>query len=95
MASHQQFVNRLRSRPAVRAELARLERVEGPFLDLVLQSRCGAGLTLSQVARRMGVQTPTVARVERRLRAGGEQLSIRTLQRYAAACGKQLVVRFE
>lgn len=95
MASHQQFVNRLRPRPAVRAELARLERVEGPSLDLVLQFRRGAGLTLSQVARRMGVQTPTVERVERRLRAGGEQLSIRTLQRYAAACGKQLVVKFE
>lgn len=80
--------------PAVRAEYERVEREEMPMLDTILKARAEAGLTQAQVAERMGTKAPAVARLENSLVTGKHSPSIATLQKYAAALGKKLEVRF-
>jgi transcriptional regulator with XRE-family HTH domain len=80
-------------RPAVRAEVERIEREEAVLLDALLKARQQAGLTQAQVAERMGTHAPAVARLERSLATGKHSPSIATLRRYVKACGKRLVLR--
>ena len=53
MKTHEQIVDKLMSRPGVRAEVERLEREEFALLDILLKARDDAGLTQAQVAKRM------------------------------------------
>ena len=56
-------------------------------LQLLLQQmRSRAGLTVSQVAEKMGVTQPAVSKLEK----NASRASILTLQRYAQACGTEL-----
>jgi transcriptional regulator with XRE-family HTH domain len=80
-------------RPGVRAEVERIERVEGALLDALLKARQNAGLTQAQVAERMGTHAPAVARLERALATGKHSPSIATVRSYVKACGKRLVLR--
>ncbi|HEY2452693.1 MAG TPA: helix-turn-helix transcriptional regulator [Scandinavium sp.] len=57
----------------------RQERLRG----MLAQWRAHAGLTRSQVAKKMGVSAPTVSRME----ANVTRASLDTLTRYALACG--------
>jgi transcriptional regulator with XRE-family HTH domain len=60
---------------------------EAPKFDLWLAlnyARRDAGLTQAQVAERMGVSQPQVARVERQ---GNEAYTLNTLRRYVRALG--------
>lgn len=50
-------------------------------------------LTQSEVASRMNTVQPAVARLEAKLSAG-ELPSIKVLERYANALGRQIVIRF-
>jgi hypothetical protein len=77
MQAHDQLVKKLLRRPGVRAEVERIEREEGALLDALLKSRQAAGLTLAQVAERMGTQAPAVARLERSLATGKHSPSLR------------------
>ncbi len=61
MKTHEQIVDKLMSRPGVRAEVERLEREEFALLDILLKARDDAGLTQAQVAKRM--PPPAVARL--------------------------------
>ena len=92
MKTHQQLIDDLMSRPDVRAEVERIEREEGHLLDALLKARREAGLTQADVAKKMGTQPPSVARLERSLATGKHSPSISTLRKYAQACGKRLVV---
>ncbi len=92
MKTHQQLIDDLMSRPEVRAEVERIEREEGHLLDALLKARHEAGLTQADVAKKMGTQPPSVARLERSLATGKHSPSISTLKKYAQACGKRLVV---
>ena len=65
-----------------------------PTLDALLDARIEAGLTQAQVAERMGTKAPAVARLENALVTGKHSPSIATLQKYAAAMGKRVEVRF-
>lgn len=65
-----------------------------PMLDVLLDARIEAGLTQAQVAERMGTKAPAVARLENSLVTGKHSPSIATLQKYAAAVGKRIEVRF-
>ncbi|NLZ11021.1 MAG: XRE family transcriptional regulator [Alcaligenaceae bacterium] len=47
-----------------------------------------------RLAERMGTQAPAVARLENALVTGKHSPSVATLQKYAAALGKRLEVRF-
>ena len=92
MRTHEQIVEKLISRPGVRAEAERLEREEFALLDVLLKARHEAGLSQAQVAKRMGTQAPAVARLERALATGKHSPSVATLRKYVSACGKRLVL---
>jgi DNA-binding XRE family transcriptional regulator len=55
----------------------------------LIQARSEAGMSQAEVAERLGVTQPAVARME-----SGKNISIRSLSRYATAVGKpiQLVI---
>ena len=93
MKTHDQIVKALLRRPAVRAEVERIEREEGELLDAFLNARHEAGLSQAQVAERMGTHAPAIARLERSLATGKHSPSLATLRKYADACGKQLVLK--
>ena len=93
MKTHDQIVKTLMRRPAVRAEVERIEREEGELLDAFLKARHEAGLSQAQVAERMGTYAPAIARLERSLATGKHSPSLATLRKYADACGKQLVLK--
>ena len=58
---------------------------------LLQQMRGRAGLTISQVAERMGVSQPAVSKLEK----NASRASFQTLQRYAQACGAELRIGFQ
>ena len=93
MKTHDQIVKTLMRRPAVRAEVERIEREEGELLDALLKARHEAGLSQAQVAERMGTHAPAIARLERSLATGKHSPSLETLRKYEDACGKQLVLK--
>ena len=93
MRTHDQLIKKLMRRPAVRAEVERLDREESALLDALLKARQEAGLTQAQVAELMGTQAPAVARLERALATGKHSPSVATLRRYVKACGKRLVLQ--
>ncbi|MCK9139958.1 helix-turn-helix domain-containing protein [Haemophilus influenzae] len=56
--------------------------------SLLKEMRTRAGLTVSQVAEKMGVTQPAISKLER----NASRASFLTLQRYAQACGSELIV---
>ena len=61
-------------------------------LATLLEARREAGLTQAEVALRMGVSQPVLARIESSLGSRKHTPSLKTLKRYAEACGKRLVI---
>jgi DNA-binding XRE family transcriptional regulator len=61
-------------------------------LAALLKARKDAGLTQAEVASRMGVSQPVLARIESSLGNREHAPSLSTLRRYATACGKRLVI---
>lgn len=57
----------------------------------LIAARSRAGLTQADVAQRMGTTQSVIARLE----GGKRHPSMRTVQRYAQACGARAVVRLE
>jgi len=94
MATYKDLRERALSNPDVRAEYERLNREELALLDVMLAARRDAGLSQADVAERMGTKAPAVTRLERALATGQHSPSIDTLRKYAAACGKKLVISF-
>jgi DNA-binding XRE family transcriptional regulator len=87
-------------------EAARMRRIDPEFraaydalddefaaLDELLKARKAAGLTQTQIAKRMGVSQPVLARIEGSLGNRKSSPTLATLRRYAEACGKKLVIR--
>ena len=62
-------------------------------LAALLKARTAAGLTQADVASRMGVSQPVVARIEASLGKKDHSPSLNTLRRYADACGMKLVIQ--
>lgn len=92
MTPYKELRTRALADPEVRAEYERLNREEFALLDQMLAARHAAGLSQAQVAERMGTKAPAVTRLERALASGQHSPSIDTLRKYAAACGKKLVI---
>ena len=92
MTTYKELRSRALSDPEVRTEYERLNREEFALLDQMLAARHAAGLSQAQVAERMGTKAPAVTRLERALASGQHSPSIDTLRKYAAACGKKLVI---
>ena len=78
--------------PAFRTAYDMLED-EFAALDALLKARKEAGLTQADVASRMGVSQPVLARIESSLGSRKHSPSLATLRRYAEACGKKLVIQ--
>ena len=78
--------------PAFAAAYGALED-EFAVLDALLKARNAAGLTQAQVASRMGVSQPVVARIESSLGSKKHSPSLNTLRRYASACGMKLQIQ--
>ncbi len=62
-------------------------------LAALLQARKDAGLTQADVAKRMGVSQPVLARIESSLGNQKHSPTLTTLRAYAAACGKKLLIQ--
>lgn len=62
-------------------------------LGALLHARKDAGLTQADVAGRMGVSQPVLARIESSLGSRKHSPSLATLRKYATACGKKLVIQ--
>ncbi|VWD00284.1 XRE family transcriptional regulator [Burkholderia lata] len=84
---------RLLADPAVKAAYDALDE-EFTALDALLAARRDAGLTQAQVAERMGTTASAVSRLEASLSSDKHSPSFSTLRKYAAACGKKLVISF-
>lgn len=89
----QKDTKRLLANPAVKAAYAALED-EYAALRVLLAARRDAGLTQAQVAQRMGTTASAVSRLESSLSSEKHSPSFATLRKYAAACGKRLVIAF-
>ena len=62
-------------------------------LAALLEARSEAGLTQAEVASRMGVSQPVLARIESSLGKNDHSPSLHSLRRYAKACGMKLVIQ--
>ena len=62
---------------------------EFAFNEKMIQARKRAGMSQADVARRMGISQPRVARIE-----SGSNISMDILRRYAEATGSALVIDF-
>jgi DNA-binding XRE family transcriptional regulator len=71
------------------------EALEDEFaaLDALLTARRQAGLTQEQVAAKMGVSQPSLARVEASLGSHRHSPSLEMLRKYAAAVNCKLEIR--
>jgi DNA-binding XRE family transcriptional regulator len=92
MLTHKQMVSKMLKKPSVKAKVEELNRAEFSILDEILAARKAAGLTQAQVAKKMGTQTPAVARLESSLATGKHSPSLNTLKKYAEAVGKKVQV---
>ena len=61
-------------------------------LAVLLKARKDAGMTQAEVAAKMGVSQPVLARIESSLGSHKHAPSLETLRKYAIACGKRLVI---
>lgn len=78
--------------PAFRVAYDALED-EFAALGALLHARKEAGLTQADVASRMGVSQPVLARIESSLGSRNHSPSLATLRKYADACGMKLVIQ--
>lgn len=62
-------------------------------LSALLKARKEAGMTQADVALKMGISQPVLARIESSLGKRDHSPSLSTLRRYAQACGKKLVIQ--
>jgi len=62
-------------------------------LDALLTARRQAGLSQAEIARRMGMKSSSLARIEMSLGNHKHSPSLETLRRYAEACGKKLKLK--
>jgi len=71
------------------------QALEGEFaaLDALLAARREAGMTQEQVAAKMGVSQPSLARVEASLGSHRHSPSLEMLRKYAAAVNCKLEIR--
>ena len=86
------FRKKALAKPGVKAAYDALEE-EFAALHSLLAARKKAGLTQTEVARRMGVSQPVLARIESSLGNRRHSPSLDTLRKYAKACGRKLQIR--
>lgn len=93
MTEHEQLVEKLLAKPAVRAEYDKLAP-EFALLEQMLGARQAAGLSRAELAERMGTKAPIITRLEASLGSQTRSPSLAMLRKYADAVGCELQVRF-
>lgn len=88
--THKQLKEKVLGNPTVRAKYDALEP-EFNLLRSMIEARQRAGISQTEVARRMGTQPPAIARLESF--NGHHSPSLKTLTRYAQAVGCRLEIR--
>ncbi len=86
-AGHRAQAEAIRTRP----EYARVKNEFELEYEVALElakARKTAGMTQAEVANAMGTTQSVISRIER-----GANVSIETLERYVAACGRHLEIR--
>jgi predicted XRE-type DNA-binding protein len=73
--------------PAYKDAYDALEQ-EFTIASALIDARSAAGLTQAEVAERLGVTQPAVARME-----SGKNISIRSIARYAKAVGRPITIQ--
>jgi DNA-binding XRE family transcriptional regulator len=76
----------MENNPEYKAAYNSLEQ-EFAIAGALIRARSEAGMTQTDVAARLGVTQPAVARIE-----SGKNVSLRTISRYAAAVGKKITL---
>jgi transcriptional regulator with XRE-family HTH domain len=90
MLTHKELKSRALERADVKAEYDRLDE-EFTFLDEFLKARAAAGITQTEIAKRIGTTQSAIARLES---GGGKHSpSLATLEKYAHALGCRLELR--
>ena len=89
-SDHRDVVEEAMLDPEYRRAAARFERAEA-IARVIIAYRIEHGLTQDQLANMMGMQGPAISRLE----SGTHQPNLETLQRFAEATGRRLVVGFE
>jgi len=87
MTTLKELKRRLLADPEVRAEYEAL-KLEERLAAKLMQARRAAGLTQAQLAQRIGAKQAAIARIE----SGRHLPGLATLQGYAKATGRRLVV---
>jgi transcriptional regulator with XRE-family HTH domain len=90
--NHEDLRQKALSKTSVRKAYEDLEP-EYALLKRMLTARKRAGLSQSEVAKKMGTKAPAVARLERSLETGSHSPSVQTLRRYAKAVNCRLDIR--
>ncbi|MFM8454192.1 MAG: helix-turn-helix domain-containing protein [Gammaproteobacteria bacterium] len=91
--SNRKFLNTLMKDPEFKLKYASLDH-EFSLLEKMLQARLAAGLSQSEVAKKMHTTTSVIGRLET---AGGQKNhspTLNTLERYASAMGYKLNIEF-
>ncbi len=88
--THKQLKEKALGNPAVQAKYDVLES-EFNLLRSMVEARQRAGISQTEVARRMGTKPPAIARLESF--NGHHSPSLKTLTRYAQAVGCRLEVK--
>ena len=91
--THEELKAKSLNRRKVREEYDDLEP-EFTILREMLKARKKAGMTQSDIAKRMGTKSPAITRLESSLSSGKHSPSIATLKKYAAALGCHLEIKF-
>jgi DNA-binding XRE family transcriptional regulator len=89
MSNLQQLKARALQNDEVRSEYEALQE-EFALISQLLKMRTQAGLTQEEVAKRMGTKKSNISRLEK----GNTSPSIKTLQKYAHACGFNITMDF-
>ena len=89
MTNLQELKQRALRNPDVKREYEALAE-EFELIDKLLSMRTAAGLTLEELARRMGTQKSNICRLEK----GNANPSWKMLKKYAHACGFKISVDF-
>jgi ribosome-binding protein aMBF1 (putative translation factor) len=89
--THRQMVNAWKRDPGFKSAYAELE-TEYTLLRELLLARQRAGLTQSDVAKKMGTKAPAVTRLETALSESRHSPTLATLKKYAKAVGCKLEV---
>ncbi|MGK9368711.1 helix-turn-helix domain-containing protein [Melioribacter sp. Ez-97] len=90
--THEELKEKALNKTSVRNEYDKLEP-EFTLLKEMLKARKKAGLSQSQIAKKMGTKPPAIARLESSLSSGKHSPSLSTIKKYLEALNCRLEIK--